>query len=71
MSLQGYVANKHDIDRHFSTKPMELHAGAPFLAAEQTAHSSQVYAASAVLSACPEQLSKGTLGRQEVCLVNS
>ncbi|KAL0025898.1 hypothetical protein WJX77_000494 [Trebouxia sp. C0004] len=42
--------------------------GAPFLAAEQTAHSSQVCAASAVLSACPEQLSKGALARHEVCL---
>ena len=50
---------------------MELHAGAPSLAAEHTAQPSQVYAASAVLSACPEQLAKGALPRHEVCLVSS
>ena len=66
VSLQAHEAN-----RHFSTKPMELHAGAPSLAAEHTAQPSQVYTASAVLSACPEQLAKGALSRHEVCLVSS
>ncbi len=66
VSLQAREAN-----RHFSMKPMELHAGAPSLVAEHTAQPSQVYAASAVLSACPEQLAKGALPRHEVCLVSS
>ncbi|KAA6418217.1 MAG: Cam interacting protein [Trebouxia sp. A1-2] len=43
--------------------------GAPTFEAEHMAQPSQVYAASAVLSACPEQLAKGALAKHEVCLV--
>lgn len=66
VSLQAQEAN-----RHFSMKPVALHAGASILAAQHTAQPSKVYAASAVLSACPEQLAKGALARHEVCLVSS
>lgn len=58
-------------NRHLSMKPIELHAGAPTFEAEHMAQPSQVYAASAVLSACPEQLAKGALAKHEVCLVSS
>ena len=71
MCYYRHMRQTNTTNRHFSIKPVELHAGAPFLAAEHTAQPPQVYAASAVLSACPEQLSKGALARHEVCLVNS